>query len=83
MVVHHDVFYTNQDRKSPKDKRNSQYIWCLILYKWSMYTQYCYRHKSRNQFIDFIKRIGTRYDSSIKTMFVVLDNASYIDQKRQ
>ena len=33
MAVNLGVLYTNEDRKSPKDKRNSQYIWCLRLYK--------------------------------------------------
>ncbi len=47
-----------------------------------MYT-HCYKNKTSDQFIDFIKRIDTRYDSSVKTIFVVLDNASIHNQKRQ
>jgi len=35
-----------------------------------------YKNKTSDQFIDFIKRVDSRYDSSIKTIFVVLDNAS-------
>jgi transposase len=37
---------------------------------------HCYRNKTSDQFIDFIRRVDSRYDSSIKTIFVVLDNAS-------
>ncbi|HSF51733.1 MAG TPA: transposase [Nitrososphaeraceae archaeon] len=41
-----------------------------------MYT-HCYRrNKTSDQFIDFIRRIDSKYDSSIKTIFIVLDNAS-------
>ena len=40
-----------------------------------MYT-HCYRNKTSDQFIDFIRRIDSKYDSGIKTIFVVLDNAS-------
>ena len=48
-----------------------------------MYT-HCYKNKTSAQFIDFIKRVDSRYDSNIKTIFVVLDNAHlYTGQKRQ
>src|SRR5215207_10705473 len=46
-----------------------------------MYT-HRYRNKTSNQFIDFIRRVDTRYDSSIKTIFVVLDNASIHRSKK-
>ena len=46
-----------------------------------MYT-HCYRNKTSDQFIDFIKRVDSRYDSSIKTIFVVLDNASIHRSKK-
>ena len=39
-----------------------------------MYT-HCYKNKTSEQFIDFIRRVDTRYDYRIKTIFVVLDNA--------
>ena len=39
-----------------------------------MYT-HCYKNKTSDQFLDFIRRVDSRYDSSsIKTIFVVLDN---------
>jgi hypothetical protein len=48
-----------------------------------MYT-HCYKNKTSEQFIDFIRRVDSRYDSSIKTIFVVLDNVHlYTGQKRQ
>ena len=46
-----------------------------------MYT-HCYRNKTSDQFIDFIKRVDARYDSSIKTIFIVLDNASIHRSKK-
>ena len=48
-----------------------------------MYT-HCYRNKTSEQFIDFMRRVDSRYDSNIKTIFVVLDNVHlYTGQKRQ
>ena len=47
-----------------------------------MYT-HCYsRNKTSDQFIDFIRRIDSKYDSSIKTIFIVLDNASIHRSKK-
>ena len=37
---------------------------------------------NRDPFIDFIKRVDSRYNSSIKTIFVVLDNASIHRSKK-
>ena len=38
--------------------------------------RHCYINKTCDQFIDFIRRVDNRYDFSIKTIFVVLDNTS-------
>lgn len=43
---------------------------------------HCYKNKTSDQFIDFIRRADTRYDSSIKTIFVILDNASIHRSKK-
>ena len=43
---------------------------------------HCYKTKTSDQFIQFIKRVDSRYDSSIKTIFVVLDNASIHRSKK-
>ena len=40
------------------------------------------RNKTSEQFIDFIRRVDSRYNSSIKTIFVVLDNASIHRSKK-
>ena len=37
---------------------------------------YGYQRKTGKQFLDFIKRVDQKYDSSIKHIFVILDNAS-------
>lgn len=47
----------------------------------TMYT-HCYKNKTSEQFIDFIRRINSKYNSSIKTIFVVLDNASIHRSKK-
>jgi len=47
----------------------------------TMFT-HCYKNKTSDQFIDFLRRIDSRYDSSIKTIFVVLDNASIHRSKK-
>ena len=46
-----------------------------------MYT-HCYRNKTSEQFIDFMRRVDSRYESSIKTIFVILDNASIHRSKK-
>jgi transposase len=35
-----------------------------------------YKRKTSKQFLDFIKRVDRKYDSSIKQIFLVLDNTS-------
>jgi transposase len=77
------VFDTSQDRKSAKDKRYSKCIWHLFYDHTNdtMFT-HCYINKTSDQFIDFIRRADTRYDSSIKTIFVILDNASIHRSKK-
>ena len=47
----------------------------------TMYT-HCYKNKTSEQFIDFIRRVDSRYNSSIKKIFVVLDNASIHRSKK-
>ena len=47
----------------------------------TMFT-HCYRNKTSDQFIDFMRRVDSRYDSSIKTIFVILDNASIHRSKK-
>lgn len=36
---------------------------------------YSYRNKTGKQFLDFIDRIDQKYDSSVKQIFLILDNA--------
>ena len=35
-----------------------------------------YKAKTGKQFLDFIKRVDQKYDSSVKQIFLVLDNVS-------
>ena len=46
-----------------------------------MYT-HSYKNKTRDQFLDFIKRVDRKYDSSVKQIFLVLDNASIHRSKK-
>src|SRR5215211_7186387 len=47
-----------------------------------MYT-HSYKNKTGKQFLDFIKRIDKKYDSSsVKQIFLVLDNASIHRSKK-
>jgi len=42
-----------------------------------------YRKKTEGkQFLDFIKRVDQKYDSSVKQIFLILDNASIHNQTR-
>ena len=46
-----------------------------------MYT-HCYRNKTSDQFLDFIKRIDRKYNSTIKQLFLILDNISIHRSKK-
>jgi hypothetical protein len=37
---------------------------------------HCYKKRNGDQFLDFIRRVDRRYDSTIKQIFLVLDNIS-------
>lgn len=45
---------------------------------------HCYQQqKKSNQFIDFMNKVDSVYDSSIKRIFMVLDNASIIHKSKK
>lgn len=37
---------------------------------------HCYKKRNGDQFLDFIRRVDRKYDSTIKQIFLVLDNIS-------
>jgi tRNA U34 5-carboxymethylaminomethyl modifying GTPase MnmE/TrmE len=43
---------------------------------------HCYKHKKSDQFIYLINKVDLVYDSNIKRIFVVLDNASIHKSKK-
>ena len=43
---------------------------------------HCYKKKTGKQFIDFLKRVDSRYDKNIQNIFVVLDNLSVHKSKK-
>ena len=44
---------------------------------------HCYQQKKSNQFIDFMNKVDSVCDSSIKRIFMVLDNASIIHKSNK
>jgi transposase len=46
-----------------------------------MYT-HCYKSRNSKQFLDFVGRIDSSYDSTIKRIFLVLDNVSIHRSKK-
>jgi transposase len=43
---------------------------------------HCYKQKKSSQFTDFINKVDSSYDPSIKQIFIVLDNASIHRSKK-
>jgi hypothetical protein len=44
---------------------------------------HCYKKRNGDQFLDFIRRVDRKYDSTIKQIFLVLDiTYPYINQTR-
>ena len=90
MAVHHGVQYKRRQKKHTEDKRFSQcmkikgFLNVFDVYDHTndqMYT-HCYKNKTGDQFLDFIKRVDRKYDSSVKQIFLVLDNASIHRSKK-
>lgn len=43
---------------------------------------HCYKKRNSHQFLDFIRRVDSLYDSTIKRIFLVLDNISIHKAKK-
>jgi hypothetical protein len=43
---------------------------------------HCYKHKKSDRFIDLINRVDSLYDSSIKRIYMLLDNSSIHNAKK-
>ena len=81
MRVHHGALHELGRRRS-KDIMDPQYIWFIPLYKWSNLHAVT-KNKTSDKFINFIKKVDILYNYDIKTIFVVLDNASIRSSKRK
>lgn len=80
-VVHHGVPQSPR-QKNPKKTKGILDTFGGYEYTYDQIYTHCYRNKTSDQFIDFIKRVDSRYDPSLKTIFVVLDNASIHRSKK-
>ena len=76
------AFSTNKDRKSTEDKRYSNVFGVYGYTNDQIYT-HSYKNRTGDQFLDFIKRVDRKYDSSsIKQIFLVLDSISIHRSKK-
>ena len=74
MVVHPGL-HTIQGIQGSKDKGLLNVFGVYDHTNNQMWT-HGYKRKTGKQFLDFIKRVDQKYDSSIKQIFLVIDNAS-------
>ena len=76
------VFSTNEDRKSTQKIKGLLNVFGVYDHTNDQMYTHCYKNKTGNQFLDFIKRVDRKYDSSVKQIFLVLDNASIHKSKK-
>ena len=81
MVVHHGVLHKSKIENAQKINGFLNIFGVYDYTNDQMYT-HCYKKKTGKQFIDFIRRLILKYDSSIKTIFLVLDNISIHKSKK-
>ena len=76
------VFSTNEDRKSTQKIKGFLNVFGVYDHTNDQMYTHSYKNKTGNQFLDFIKRVDRKYDSSVKQIFLVLDNASIHKSKK-
>ncbi len=77
------VFSTNEDRKSTQKIKGILNIFGVYDHTNDQMYTHCYKNKTGDQFLDFIKRVDRKYDSSVKQIFLVLDNVhQYTDPRK-
>ena len=76
------VFSTNEDRKSTQKIKGFLNVFGVYDHTNDQMYTHCYKNKTGDQFLDFIKRVDRKYDSSVKQIFLVLDNASIHRSKK-
>ena len=77
------VFSTNEDRKSTQKIKGILNTFGVYDHTNDKMYTHCYKNKTGDQFLDFIKRIDRKYDSSVKQIFLVLDNVhQYTDPRK-
>ena len=76
------VFSTDEDRKNTKTNGLLNVFGVYDHTNDQIYT-HSYKNKTGDQFLDFIKHIDRKYDSSVKQIFLVLDNVhQYTDPRK-
>jgi hypothetical protein len=77
------VFSTNEDRKSTQKIKGILNTFGVYDHTNDQMYTHCYKNKTGDQFLDFIKRVDRKYDSSVKQIFLVLDNVhQYTDPRK-
>ena len=77
------VFSTNEDRKSTQKIKGILNAFGVYDHTNDQMYTHCYKNKTGDQFLDFIKRVDRKYDSSVKQIFLVLDNVhQYTDPRK-
>lgn len=77
------VFHTGESRTCSEDYRGILNVFGVYDYTNDMMFIHSYKKRNSHQFLDFIRRVDSFYDSTIKRIFLVLDNISiYIKQRR-
>ena len=77
------VFHTSQDRKSTQKIKGLLNVFGVYDHTNDQMYTHSYKNKMGDQFLDFIKRIDRKYDSSVKQIFLVLDNVhQYTDPRK-
>ena len=77
------VFSTNEDRKSTQKIKGILNTFGVYDHTNDQMYTHSYKNKTGDQFLDFIKRVDRKYDSSVKQIFLVLDNVhQYTDPRK-
>ena len=79
------VFHTGESSRTCSEDQGILNVFGVYVYDYTNDRMFIHSYKKRNshQFLDFIRRVDSFYDSTIKRIFLVLDNISiYIKQRR-
>ena len=70
------VFSTIKSRESTQKTKGILNVFGVYDHTNDKMFIHCYKKRNGDQFLDFIRRVDRKYDSTIKQIFLVLDNIS-------